>query len=171
MLANPVEIDSQRVCQFAHRSHHSGRGVEVDELQFAQFGWNFYIGTDLWITGNSRFESASVLFISQSQRSDFTASGETTNTTVSDCSISPPSRASHGSPGSMSWRSRIGAKPRSSSLRACSTNGEPRNVINQTSQSLPPFALLAVSKTLMTDNDGRGWIGGWHLNCSVSPWT
>jgi hypothetical protein len=33
----------------------------------------------------------------------------------------------------------------------CSTNGEPRNVINQTSQSLPPFALLAVSKTLMTD--------------------
>ena len=56
-------------------------------------------------------------------------------------------------------------------LRACSTNGEPRNVINQTSQSLPPFALLAVSKTLMTDNDGRGWIGGWHLNCSVSPWT
>ncbi|MGA8174973.1 MAG: hypothetical protein WB839_09610, partial [Pseudolabrys sp.] len=32
---------------------------------------------------------------------------------------------------------------------ACSTNGEPRNVINQTSQSLPPFALLAVSKTLM----------------------
>jgi hypothetical protein len=34
---------------------------------------------------------------------------------------------------------------------ACSTNGEPRNVFNQTSQSLPPFALLAVSKTLMTD--------------------
>jgi transposase-like protein len=34
---------------------------------------------------------------------------------------------------------------------ACSTDGEPRNVINQTSQSLPPFALLAVSKTLMTD--------------------
>jgi hypothetical protein len=34
---------------------------------------------------------------------------------------------------------------------ACSTNGEPRSVINQTSQSLPPFALLAVLKTLMTD--------------------
>jgi hypothetical protein len=31
------------------------------------------------------------------------------------------------------------------------TNGKPRNVINQTSQSLPSFALLAVSKTLMTD--------------------
>jgi hypothetical protein len=70
-------------------------------------------GTDLWITGKSRFESASVLSISQSQRSDFTAWGETTNTTVSDCSISPLSRASQGSPGLMSWRSRIGAKPRS----------------------------------------------------------
>ena len=39
----------------------------------------------------------------------------------------------------------------SASAFTCSTNGEPRNVINQTSQSLPPFALLAVSKTLMTD--------------------
>jgi hypothetical protein len=45
--------------------------------------------------------------------------------------------------------SRRDARP--SPYAACSTNGEPRNVINQTSQSLPPFALLAVSKTLMTD--------------------
>ena len=30
----------------------------------------------------------------------------------------------------------------------CSTNGEPRNVINQTSQSLPPFALLALGDAL-----------------------
>jgi len=51
---------------------------------------------------------------------------------------------------------RPGPRRRTSNARpsphaACSTNGEPRNVINQTSQSLPPFALLAVSKTLMTD--------------------
>jgi hypothetical protein len=44
-----------------------------------------------------------------------------------------------------------GSNARPSPYAACSTNGEPRNVINQTSQSLPPFALLAVSKTLMTD--------------------
>jgi hypothetical protein len=47
-------------------------------------------------------------------------------------------------------RERINARP--SLYAACSTNGEPRNLINQTSQSLPPFALLAVSKTLMTDS-------------------
>ncbi|MGC1894752.1 MAG: hypothetical protein WA763_13880, partial [Pseudolabrys sp.] len=40
---------------------------------------------------------------------------------------------------------------------ACSTNGEPRNVINQTSQSLPPFALLAVS---MTDTREIVEVGG-----------
>src|SRR4029077_18065668 len=44
-----------------------------------------------------------------------------------------------------------GSNARPSPYAACSTNGEPRNVINQTSQSLPPFALLAFSKTLMTD--------------------
>ena len=36
--------------------------------------------------------------ISHLQRSDFTASGETTNTTVSDCSMRPPSRVSQSSP-------------------------------------------------------------------------
>jgi hypothetical protein len=113
VFAYPVKVDPQRVSQFAQRSHHAGRGMEGDELQFAQFGGISVSGTDLWITGKSRFESASVLSISQSQRSDFTAWGETTNTTVSDCSISPLSRASQGSPGLMSWRSRIGAKPRS----------------------------------------------------------
>ena len=49
----------------------------------------------------------------------------------------------------------LGEVPRASAF-TCSTNGEPRNVINQTSQSLPPFALLAVSKTLMTDTT-RVW--------------
>ena len=39
--------------------------------------------------------------------------------------------------------SRRDARP--SPYAACSTNGEPRNVINQTSQSLPPFALLATA--------------------------
>jgi hypothetical protein len=45
-----------------------------------------------------------------------------------------------------------GSNARPSPYAACSINGEPRNVINQTSQSLPPFALLAVSKTWMTDS-------------------
>ena len=55
-------------------------------------------GTGLKITGSIRFDSASVLSTSQTQRSDFTASGETTNTTVSACAIRPPSRASQSSP-------------------------------------------------------------------------
>jgi hypothetical protein len=54
--------------------------------------------------------------------------------------------------------SRRDARP--SPYAACSTNGEPRNVINQTSQSLPPFALLAVSKTLMTDTREIVEVGG-----------
>ena len=44
---------------------------------------------------------------------------------------------------------------------AVGTNGAgTRNVINQTSQSLPPFALLAVSKTLMTDTREIVDVGG-----------
>jgi len=54
--------------------------------------------------------------------------------------------------------SRRDARP--SPYAACSTNGEPRNVINQTSQSLPSFALLAVSKTLMTDTREIVDVGG-----------
>jgi len=54
--------------------------------------------------------------------------------------------------------SRRDARP--SPYAACSTNGEPRNVINQTSQNLPPFALLAVSKTLMTDTREIVDVGG-----------
>ena len=54
--------------------------------------------------------------------------------------------------------SRRDARP--SPYAACSTNGEPRNVINRTSQSLPPFALLAVSKTLMTDTREIVEVGG-----------
>jgi len=54
--------------------------------------------------------------------------------------------------------SRRDARP--SPYAACSTNGEPRNVINQTSQNLPPFALLAVSKTLMTDTREIVEVGG-----------
>jgi hypothetical protein len=54
--------------------------------------------------------------------------------------------------------SRRDARP--SPYAACSTNGEPRNVINHTSQSLPPFALLAVSKTLMTDTREIVDVGG-----------
>ena len=54
--------------------------------------------------------------------------------------------------------SRRDARP--SPYAACSTNGEPRNVIKQTSQSLPPFALLAVSKTLMTDTREIVEVGG-----------
>ena len=53
----------------------------------------------------------------------------------------------------------LGDVPRASAF-TCSTNGEPRNVINQTSQSLPPFALLAVSKTLMTDTREIVDVGG-----------
>jgi hypothetical protein len=47
VLTYPLKVDSQRVGQFAQRSHHAGRGVEADELQFAQFGWNFVSGNDL----------------------------------------------------------------------------------------------------------------------------
>ena len=61
----------------------------------------------------------------------------------------------------MLQRERI--KRQTIALRRCSTNGEPRNVINQTSQSLPPFALLAVSKTLMTDTGP-----GRYYRCGLS---
>src|SRR5262245_5150107 len=70
---------------------------------------------EIWITGKSLFDSASVLSTSHTQRSELIASGDTTNTTVSDCSIRPPRRASQGSPGAMSWGSRKGAKPATSS--------------------------------------------------------
>src|ERR1700730_4236703 len=66
-------------------------------------------------TGKSRFESSIVRSTSHTQRSDLTASGETTKTTVSDCSIRPPRRVSQSSPATMSWRSRKGAKPATSS--------------------------------------------------------
>src|SRR5260370_38494032 len=55
-------------------------------------------GTGLKITGRSRFESSIVRSTSHTQRSDLTASGDTTNTTVSDWAIRPPRRASQSSP-------------------------------------------------------------------------
>jgi hypothetical protein len=72
-------------------------------------------GTGLCTTGSSRLDRSSVRSISQAQYSDFTASGVITNTTVSDCAMSPPSRSSQGSPGLMSRRSMNGSKPASSS--------------------------------------------------------
>lgn len=43
VFANPVEVNSQGLSQFAQRSHHAGRRVEADQLQFAQFGRNFCV--------------------------------------------------------------------------------------------------------------------------------
>ena len=59
-------------------------------------------GAGLKITGNNRFDFVNAVSTSQAQRSDFTASGDTTNTIVSACWISPPRRASQSSPTAIS---------------------------------------------------------------------
>ena len=71
-------------------------------------------GTGLKTTGISRLDSSIVLSTSHAQRSDFTASGDMTYTTVSACWIRRLRRSSQGSPGAMSCRSRNGANPATS---------------------------------------------------------
>src|SRR5262249_51324526 len=73
------------------------------------------------MTGKSLFDSSIARSTSRVHSLDLTASGETTNTTVSDCAIKPPRRASQSSPAAMSWRSRNGAKPPYSRLATSSS--------------------------------------------------
>ena len=53
--------------------------------------------------------------------------------------------------GQPSWQNEKGSNDKPSPIVACSTSCRPPNIINPMSQSLPYFALPAVSKTLTTD--------------------